>query len=82
MLSTNTWLKIICAMMINAVVFGVGAVTVLMIPALAAQAKYLIPAVVVISFVSAPFIASLIASRMRLRNWGKEHWREGDLISG
>lgn len=82
MLSTDTWLKIMSGLMINAVLFGLGAITVLSIPALAEQAKYLIPAVVVLSFVLVPFIAAPIARRMRLRNWSREAWREGDAISG
>jgi len=82
MLSTDTWLKIMSGLMINAVLFGLGAITVLSIPALAEQAKYLIPAVVVLSFALVPFIAAPIARRMRLRNWGRTAWREGDLISG
>ncbi|RYE51060.1 MAG: hypothetical protein EOP18_12635 [Rhizobiaceae bacterium] len=69
-------------LMINAVLFGLGAITVLSIPALAEQAKYLIPAVVVLSFVLVPFIAAPIARRMRLKNWGRRAWREGDAISG
>lgn len=82
MLSTDTWLKIVSGMMINAVLFGFGAVTVLSIPALAEQAKYLMPAVVVLSFALAPFIAVPIASRMRLKNWGRSAWQKGDLVSG
>ena len=82
MLSTDTWLKIICSMMVNAVIFGVGVVTVLLVPAFAAQAKYLIPAIVVVSFVITPLVASHIARRMRLRNWGREGWKDGDAISG
>lgn len=82
MLSTDTWLKIMSGLMINAVLFGLGAITVLSIPALAEQAKYLIPAVVVLSFVLVPFIAAPIARRMRLKNWGRRAWREGDAISG
>jgi len=68
-MKTNTYLNIFVSMMVNAVIFGTGAITVLSIPALAAQAKYLLPLVIVISFVAAPFIARLIAPRMRLRNW-------------
>jgi hypothetical protein len=79
---TDVWLRVICSMMINAVLFGVGAVTVLSIPTLADQAKYLIPAVVVMSFVGAPLLSGFFARRMRLRNWGARKWREGDLISG
>lgn len=82
MLSTDTWLRIMSGMMINAVLFGLGAVTVLSIPALAAQAKYLIPAVVLFSFALSPFLAALVARRMRLKNWSRKAWREGDVISG
>lgn len=82
MFTTDTWLRIVCSMHVNAVLFGLGAITVLSVPALAEQAKFLIPAVVVASFALAPFIGGVIASRMRVRNWGKRAWREGDAISG
>ena len=82
MFSTNTWLVIICSLSTNAVLFGTGVVTVLSIPALAAQAVYLIPAVVVASLILAPLAALWIAPRMRLRNWSREGWRDGDHISG
>ncbi len=81
-MSTNAWLIVICAMMVNAVLFGTGAILVLSIPALAAEAAYLLPAVIVTSFVAAPFAAALIAPRMRFRNWGARGWRDGDVISG
>ncbi|MBW8320691.1 MAG: hypothetical protein K0M49_13035 [Arenimonas sp.] len=68
-MKTNTYLNIFVSMMVNAVIFGAGAITVLSVPALNAHAKYLLPLVVVISFVAAPFIARLIAPRMRLRYW-------------
>lgn len=68
-MKTNTYLNIVVSMMVNAVIFGAGAITVLSVPALNEQAKYLLPLVVVISFVAAPFIARLIAPRMRLRYW-------------
>jgi hypothetical protein len=82
MLSTDTSLKIICSMVINAVLFGITAVTVLSVPVLNAHAKYLIPSVVILSFALAPVIAHFIAPRMRVRNWGKDGWRAGDVISG
>ncbi|CAN7660333.1 hypothetical protein LJR030_002057 [Rhizobium sp. LjRoot30] len=82
MLSTDTWLKIICSMMINAILFGVGIVTVLMVPAFSDNLKIWIPVVVVVSFAVAPLLAGYVARRMRLRNWGKKQWRNGDLISG
>lgn len=81
-ISTNIWLKVMCALMINAVLFGAGVITVLSVPALADQAKYLIPVVVVASFAITPLLCGFVARRMRIRNWGVSQWREGDLISG
>jgi phosphotransferase system glucose/maltose/N-acetylglucosamine-specific IIC component len=81
-ISTDTWLKIMCGLMVNAMLFGVGVVTTLSIPALAEHAKYLIPAVVVSSFALTPFLVGFVARRMRIRNWGVEGWQKGDLISG
>ena len=81
-ISTNTWLKIMCGLIVNAMLFGVGVVSVLSIPALADQAKYLIPAVVVLSFALTPFLVGFFARRMRIRNWGTAAWKKGDLISG
>lgn len=81
-MSTNTWLHIICAMQINAVLFGLGAVIVLVSPVMAADAKIWIPLVVVLSFVLALILASIsIAPRLRLRYWRKRGQR-GDAISG
>jgi hypothetical protein len=81
-MNADFFLKICCSMIINAVIFGIGAVTVLAIPSLARHAVYLLPAVVVVSFAAAPFIAAVVAPRMRYRNWGREAWLKGDTISG
>ena len=81
-ISTDIWLKVMCSLMINAVLFGVGVIIVLSVPALAEHAKYLIPGVIVASFVVTPLLCGLVARRMRIRNWGVSQWREGDLISG
>lgn len=82
MLTTDTWLKIVCSMMINAVIFGVGAILVLSVPALAVHAKVLLPLVIIAAFAAAPLFALVIAPRMRLRNWGRREWTRGDMISG
>jgi len=65
---TDIWLKVMCALMINAVLFGVGVITVLSVPTFADQAKYLIPVVIVASFAITPFLCGFIARRMRIRN--------------
>lgn len=82
MLITDTWLKIVCSMMINAVIFGAGAILVLSVPALAVHAKVLLPLVIIAAFAAAPLFALVIAPRMRLRNWGRREWKRGDMISG
>ena len=81
-MTTNAWLIVICAIVINAVLFWIGAVTVLSITALAASAPTLLPVVVVTSIVLAPTLAVLVAPRMRFRNWSRDEWQRGDLISG
>ena len=74
---TNTYLTVIASMMVNAVVFGFGAIAILSIPALAEYMKFLLPTWIVFSFVVAPFIAKRIAPRMRLRYWRqREEQRE------
>lgn len=82
MLTTDTWLKIVCSMMINAVIFGAGAILVLSVPALAVHAKVLLPLIIIAAFAAAPLFALVIAPRMRLRNWGRREWKRGDMISG
>lgn len=72
---TETYLTVIASMMVNAVVFGVGAIAILSIPAIGQYVKFLLPAWIVMSFVVTPFIAFKIAPRMRLR-----YWRDRDRV--
>ena len=53
--------------MVNAVVFGVGLVTVLTTPSMAQHAFFWIPAVVVTSFILSPPLAWFIAPMMMQR---------------
>ncbi|ACE99818.1 hypothetical protein Rpal_1279 [Rhodopseudomonas palustris TIE-1] len=66
-------------MMTNAVLFGIGMVAILTIPALSQNAMAWVPAMVVASFALAAPIAWLIAPRLRARYW---RHRDGDVISG
>jgi hypothetical protein len=68
-MNTDLFITAIVSMMTNAVLFGAGAITVLSVPALNDEAKYLLPAVIVASFVLAPIVAWFIAPRLRARNW-------------
>ena len=47
---TRTMIAALISLPVNAVIFGAGAIAVLSIPALAEQAKYLLPAVIVGGF--------------------------------
>ncbi len=71
-MSTRTYIAGLISMMVNAVVFGAGAITVLSIPAFSAYAAYLLPIVVVLSFVVSPFIAWAMAPMLRSK-WQRQH---------
>lgn len=59
------------SIMVNAVFFGVGAAIVLSVPELAEEAKYLLPAVVILSVILTPLVSWMIAPRLRNRYWQK-----------
>ena len=63
------YITIMLSLMTCAVLFGIGAVAVLSVPALNEQAKFLLPAVIAASFVLGPIIAWFMAPRMRARYW-------------
>ncbi|MFO1034631.1 MAG: hypothetical protein U1E15_11330 [Hyphomicrobiales bacterium] len=80
--SPDVLLFIICAMQASSVLFGAGLVVVLAMPALNDVAIHLIPALAYTALIVSPPMAVQIARRMRLRNWGREAWARGDMISG
>jgi len=56
-------------LMANAVLFGIGAIAVLSIPALSAQAAILLPVVIALSVLVAAPASWIIAPRLRARYW-------------
>jgi hypothetical protein len=68
-MSTRAFITILVSLMTNAVLFGIGAVTVLSVPQLNDHATVLLPVVIVISLLLGPVIAWLIAPRLRARYW-------------
>ena len=68
-MSNDTRIGLLIYGMVNAVLFGIGAITVLSMPSLHQQWKYMLPLVVVLSFVLAWPIAKAIAPRLRARYW-------------
>lgn len=71
-MSIRASIAAVISMMVNAVVFGIGAIAVLSIPQLNAHAIYLLPIVIVMSFLISPFIAWQIAPMLRSR-WQRRH---------
>lgn len=73
---TRTWIAVLISLPVNAVLFGAGAIAVLSIPALAEQAKYLLPAVIVTGLAATLPLAWMLAPRLRLRQ-GRADARRG-----
>lgn len=66
---TRLQIAALLSLMISSVVFGIGAVTVLSVPSLNADAAFYLPAVIILSFVLTPPIAWMMAPRLRARFW-------------
>ena len=66
---TRVGIAALIYLMTNAVLFGVGLITVLTVPALSTNAAIWIPVVVVASFILAAPIAWELAPRLRARYW-------------
>ena len=72
---TRLQIAALLALMISSVLFGIGAITVLSVPSLNADAAFYLPVVIILSFVLTPPIAWMMAPRMRAR-----FWRERDTV--
>ena len=68
-MATRIFITMLLSLMVNAVLFGAGAITVLSVPALNQQAMILLPAVIVVSLLITPLLSWLIAPRLRARYW-------------
>lgn len=80
-LKTRLWIAAMIYPMANAVLFGLGVVPVLSIPALADNAWYLFPVVVAASFTLAAPIAWFLAPHLRSKRWHEEqHQREAAAV--
>ena len=64
-MSTRLYIAAVLSLMVAGVLFGIGAIPVLMIPALSAKANLLLPIVVVLSIVLTPPIAWKLAPKLR-----------------
>lgn len=74
-MTTRAYIAFTLVLMVNAVMFGAGAITVLSVPALSDNAVYLLPAVIAISMIVSPLIAWAIAPALRAR-WNRDRSRD------
>lgn len=74
--STRFRLALLIYGMVNAVIFGIGAVLVLGVPSLSQWALQLMPAVVALSIILSAPISWFLAPRLRLRFWRTQEARE------
>ena len=65
---TRTLMSILIALMVNAVLFGVGAIIVLTVPPLREHMVWLLPTVIVVSLTATPWISWKIAPHLRARH--------------
>ena len=72
-------IALLVGLMVNAVLFGAGLITILMTPALSANAFEAMPIMIALSFVLAAPISWIIAPRLRARYWRE---RRTDVIAG
>jgi hypothetical protein len=70
---TRSYITILAAMMIDAVLFGTGIVIVLSIPALREYAAFLILLVLAVSLVAAPLIGWILAPAVRAEAIHRAH---------
>ena len=76
---TRLGIAALVGLMVNAVLFGAGLVTILMLPVLSANAFVTLPIMIVLSFALSAPIAWVIAPRLRARTW---RHRTSDFIAG
>lgn len=68
-MTSRLFITLLVMMMTDAVLFGIGAIIVLSIPALNVHAMVLLPVVIVTSLLLGPLFAWYIAPRLRARYW-------------
>lgn len=66
-MSTRMSISLLISMIVAAVLFGIGVTTVLSVPSLSGNAMFLIPLVIVVSFVLTPILSWLVAPTLRAK---------------
>jgi hypothetical protein len=73
-MSTRAWLTALVSLMVNAVLFGIGVLIVINVPAFNREAAMMLPVAVLASFAITPVITGYIAPRL----WfNRDDWHHG-----
>jgi hypothetical protein len=82
MSSTRLRIAALLSLMVNAVIFGIGLLTVLLVPALSKHAFALIPTVVALSFALSAPISWWMAPRLQARYWRRRDTSDEMVLQG
>lgn len=63
-MSKRVWLTSLLSLLVNAIIFGIGVVTVINVPAFNREAAMLLPVAVLASFAITPVVIGFIAPRL------------------
>jgi MFS superfamily sulfate permease-like transporter len=78
-MSKHAWITALISLFTTVILFGIGAVTILILPGLGVEAQLLLPVIVLISVLVAPFAAERLSPRLTP---GETGHRDDDVSSG
>lgn len=78
-MSKHAWITALISVLISVILFGIGAVAILLLPDLGVEAQLLLPVIVLISVLVAPFAAERLSLRLTP---GEGTRRDDELSSG
>lgn len=78
-MSKHAWITALISLVISFALLGIGAVTILMLPVLSPEAQLILPFVVLLSLLVAPFAAERLSPRLTP---GEHRDHEEDVSSG
>lgn len=78
-MSKHAWITALISLVISFLLFGIGAVTILTLPVLSTEAQLILPVIVLLGLLIAPFAAEKLSPRLTP---GERNDHEEDVSSG
>ena len=78
-MSRQAWICAVSTLLISVVLFAIGAATILILPGLATEAQLLLPVIVLVSILVAPFVGERLSQRFTP---GEHAHHDDDVNSG